>query len=156
MNYRGVLLLLYRVLGLILYLNYDHARLFIVHDKIVVLIRTWSLTWENSATTRVEWDALGWLNRKASGGLPYLKGATVVWGAASIGRFSGRSCCDGFSNEGFLYHPILTDIIAGFIKLVELCKGPIVDPSLSPRECLRALQTLARWDTWLVSKGYDL
>jgi len=25
------------------------------------LIGTWSLTWETRATTRVEWDALGWL-----------------------------------------------------------------------------------------------
>jgi hypothetical protein len=38
--------------------------LIIVHDKIIVLIGTWSLTWETRATTRVEWDALGWLIRK--------------------------------------------------------------------------------------------
>jgi hypothetical protein len=31
----------------------------IVHDKINVLTRTWRTTWENSAITRVEWDALG-------------------------------------------------------------------------------------------------
>jgi hypothetical protein len=29
--------------------------LFIVHDKIIILIGTWSLTWETRATTRVEW-----------------------------------------------------------------------------------------------------
>jgi hypothetical protein len=45
MNYLVVLLLLYLVLGLILYLNYDHAfniivGLIIVHDKIIVLIGT--------------------------------------------------------------------------------------------------------------------
>jgi hypothetical protein len=33
--------------------------LFTVHDKIIILIGTWSLTCDNSATTRVEWDALG-------------------------------------------------------------------------------------------------
>jgi hypothetical protein len=33
--------------------------LIIVHDKIIVIIGTCSLTWDNSATTRVERDALG-------------------------------------------------------------------------------------------------
>jgi hypothetical protein len=38
--------------------------LIIVYDKIIVLIRTWSLTWDNSATTRVVWDAFGkWLGK---------------------------------------------------------------------------------------------
>jgi YD repeat-containing protein len=36
----------------------------IMHDKIILLIGTWRTTRENSATTRVEWDALGWLIRK--------------------------------------------------------------------------------------------
>jgi hypothetical protein len=52
--------------------------LIIVHDKIIVLMGTWSLTWDICATRRVEWDALGWLIREASGGLPYLKGARAV------------------------------------------------------------------------------
>ena len=44
MNYWVVLLLLYLVLGLMLYMNYDHALLllsngfFMVNDKIIVLI----------------------------------------------------------------------------------------------------------------------
>jgi hypothetical protein len=62
MNYWIVLLLLYLDLGLILYLKYDHViivGLIIVHDKIIVLIGTWRTTRENSATTRVVWDALG-------------------------------------------------------------------------------------------------
>jgi hypothetical protein len=54
--------LLYLVLGLVLHLNHDHVRiivvLIIVHDKFIVLIGTWSLTWDNSATTRVVSDAL--------------------------------------------------------------------------------------------------
>jgi hypothetical protein len=33
--------------------------LFTVHDKIIMLIGTWRTTQENSATTRVVWDALG-------------------------------------------------------------------------------------------------
>jgi hypothetical protein len=65
--------------------------LIIVHDKIIVLIGTWSLTWDIRATTRVEWDVLGWLIRKTSGGLPYPKGARAVE-ELRIGRFSGRSC----------------------------------------------------------------
>jgi hypothetical protein len=51
-----------------------YCGLIIVHDKTIVLIGTWRLTWDNNATTRVKWDALGWLIRKASGGLSYSKG----------------------------------------------------------------------------------
>jgi hypothetical protein len=43
-----------------------------------MLCGTWRTTREKSATTRVVWDALGLLIRKASGGLPYPKGARVV------------------------------------------------------------------------------
>jgi hypothetical protein len=32
--------------------------LFTIHDKIIMLIGTWRTTRENSATTRVVWDAL--------------------------------------------------------------------------------------------------
>jgi hypothetical protein len=46
-----------------------YCGLIIVHDKTIVLIETWILTWDTTATTRVQWDALGWLIRKASGGL---------------------------------------------------------------------------------------
>jgi hypothetical protein len=31
-----------------------------------------------------------------------------------------------FSDEGFLYHPLLAETIAGFVKLVKLCKGIVV------------------------------
>jgi hypothetical protein len=44
----------------------------------------------------------------------------------SIGRFSGRTVCDSFSDEGFLYP--LPESIAGFLMLVDLCKDLIVDP----------------------------
>jgi hypothetical protein len=43
-----------------------------------VLIGTWRTSRENIATTRVVWDALSSLIRKASGGLPYPKGAREV------------------------------------------------------------------------------
>jgi hypothetical protein len=96
MNFLVVLLLLYLVLGLMLHLNYDHVPimlllLIIVHDKIIVLIGTWSLTWDNSATTRVEQDALGQVIRKARERLPYPKGASGEASLQSIGRFSGRT-----------------------------------------------------------------
>jgi hypothetical protein len=52
--------------------------LFMFMSRSLILIATWSLTWETCATTRVEWDALGWLIRKASGRLPYPKGARAV------------------------------------------------------------------------------
>jgi predicted ferric reductase len=70
------------VLGIEIYIIHDHtfiiSLLFTIHDKIIMLIGTWRTTRENSATTRVVWDALGLLIRKASGGLPYPKGARAV------------------------------------------------------------------------------
>jgi hypothetical protein len=45
--------------------------LIIVHDKIMLLIGAWRTTQDNSATTRVEWDALGQVIRKARERLPY-------------------------------------------------------------------------------------
>jgi hypothetical protein len=45
--------------------------LIIVHDKIILLIGTWRTTQENSATTRVEWDALRQVISKARERLPY-------------------------------------------------------------------------------------
>jgi hypothetical protein len=52
--------------------------LFMFMSRSLSLMGTWSLTWETRATTRVKWDALGWLIRKASGRLPYPKGARAV------------------------------------------------------------------------------
>jgi hypothetical protein len=43
-----------------------------------------------------------------------------------IGRLSGRSCCDDFSNERFLYCPLSNKTVVGFLKLVELYKGLVV------------------------------
>jgi hypothetical protein len=48
--------------------------LFIVHDKNILLIGTWITSRENSATTRVEWDTLSQVIRKARERLPYLEG----------------------------------------------------------------------------------
>jgi hypothetical protein len=62
--------------------------LFMFMSRSLMLIGTWSLTWETCATTRVEWDALGWLIRKVSGRLPYPKGARAV-GELHARRFSG-------------------------------------------------------------------
>jgi hypothetical protein len=61
-------------------MNYDNVLLSM--DYLLFMIRTFCLigTWrtieENSATTRVEWDTLGQLIRKASERLSYLKGAS--------------------------------------------------------------------------------
>jgi hypothetical protein len=62
----------------------------------MVLIGTWSLTREYSATIRVEWDALGQVIRKAGERLPYLKGASGEASLQSIGRFSRRTVCLAF------------------------------------------------------------
>jgi hypothetical protein len=56
-------------------------------------------------------------------GLPYPKGARA------IGRFSGRSCYDDFLDEGFLFRSS-HEIVVGFLKLEELCKGLVVVPCL--------------------------
>jgi NADH:ubiquinone oxidoreductase subunit 3 (subunit A) len=57
------MLLLYVVLGMEIDITHVHtciiSLLFIVHDKIIMLMGTWRTTQENSATTRVVWDALG-------------------------------------------------------------------------------------------------
>jgi hypothetical protein len=57
------MLLLYVVLGMEKYITHVHtfitSLLFTIHDKIIMLIGTWRTTQENSATTRVVWDALG-------------------------------------------------------------------------------------------------
>jgi predicted ferric reductase len=46
-----------------IYIIHEHifiiSLLFIVHDKIIMLIGTWRTTREYSAITRVVWDALG-------------------------------------------------------------------------------------------------
>jgi hypothetical protein len=55
--------------------------LIIVHDKNILLIETWRTNRENSATTRVEWDALGQVIRKARERLPYPERAS---GEASL------------------------------------------------------------------------
>jgi predicted ferric reductase len=51
------------VLGMEIYIIHDHTFIislfFIVHDKIIMLIGTWRTTRENSANTRVVWDAIG-------------------------------------------------------------------------------------------------
>jgi hypothetical protein len=57
------MILLYVVLGMEIYIIHVHifiiSLLFTVHDKIIMLIGIWRNTRENSATTRVVWDALG-------------------------------------------------------------------------------------------------
>jgi hypothetical protein len=50
--------------------------LFIIHDKIILFIGTLRTNRENSATTRMEWDAIGQVIRKARERLPYPKGAS--------------------------------------------------------------------------------
>jgi hypothetical protein len=53
-----------------------------------------------------------------------------VWEVAGIGKFSSRSCYDGFSDEGFLYRPLLPETVTGSLMLVELWKGLVVSPCL--------------------------
>jgi hypothetical protein len=135
--------------------SYYDVVLIIIHDKIIMLIRTWSLTWDNSATTSVVWDALGWLIRKASGDLPYPKGAMAVeelWYREVL-----RSIMPRWLFEWGI--PILpfSETVAGFLKLVELCKGLVVIPCLvSSTEMNGQSRSLGKWVTRLVGKGSNL
>jgi Tfp pilus assembly protein PilZ len=57
------MLLLYVVLGMEIYITHVHTfvinLLFTIHDKIIMLMGIWRTPRENSAATRVVWDALG-------------------------------------------------------------------------------------------------
>jgi hypothetical protein len=103
----------------------------------------------------VVWDALSWLIRKASGGLPYPKGARAVeellyrevLGSIMLRWLFGRGI------------PILpfSETVAGFLKLVELCKGLIVLPYLFSLVDMKGKsRSLGRWVTQLVGKGRNL
>jgi hypothetical protein len=65
------LLLIFLILGLMLHMNYDHTLLLLLY-LLLCMIRSFCqlehgvTTRDNSATTRVEWDALGQLIWKAS------------------------------------------------------------------------------------------
>jgi hypothetical protein len=66
--------------------------LIVVHDKIVLLIGTWGTTRENSATTRVEWDALGQVISKARERLPYSEGASGEVSLLEYREVLGSNC----------------------------------------------------------------
>ena len=66
--------------------------LIIIHDKIILLIGTWRTTRENSATTRVEWDALGQVIRKARERLPYPEGASGEASLLDYREVLGSNC----------------------------------------------------------------
>jgi hypothetical protein len=133
MNYWVDLLLLYLVLGLMLYwimIMFQFCCWFNCcswQDYYV----NWNMEnhLENSATTRVVWDALGWLIRKSSGRLPYPKGARAVeelryrevLRSITLRWLFGR----GIPISAFL------ETVATFLKLVELYKGLVVLPCLA-------------------------
>jgi hypothetical protein len=56
------MLLLYMVLGIEIYITHDYTfyyqSIITICDKIIMLMVTWRTARENSATTRVVWDAL--------------------------------------------------------------------------------------------------
>jgi hypothetical protein len=70
---------------------YYYYWLFIIHDKITLLIETWRTTRQDSATTWVEWNTLGQVISKARERLSYLKGASGEASLQSIGRFLGQT-----------------------------------------------------------------
>jgi hypothetical protein len=66
--------------------------LIIVHDKIILLIGTWRTTQENSATTRVEWVALGHVIRRARERLPYPEWASGEASLLDYREVLGANC----------------------------------------------------------------
>jgi hypothetical protein len=95
-----------------------------------MLIRTWRTTRENSATTGVEWDALGHIIRKGRERLPYPKGASGEASLLEYREVFGSNCCDGSSDKGFLCF-LCPETVVGILELVELWKGLKVLPCLA-------------------------
>jgi hypothetical protein len=88
------------------------------------------VTRENSATIRVEWDALGQVIRKARERLPYPKGASGEASLLEYREVLGSNSCDGSLDEGFLCF-LCPETVVGILELVELCKGIVVLPCLA-------------------------
>jgi hypothetical protein len=84
-----------------------------------MLIGTWRITRENSATTSVEWDALSQVIRKAREILPYPKGASMEASLLEYREVLGSNCCDGSSDEGFLCF-LRSETVVGILELVKL------------------------------------
>jgi hypothetical protein len=95
-----------------------------------MLIGTWRTTQENSATTRVEWDTLGQVIRKAREILPYLKGTSEEASLLEYREVLGSNCCDDSSDEGFLCF-LRPKTVVCILELVELWKGLVVLPCLA-------------------------
>jgi hypothetical protein len=104
--------------------------LIIVHEKTIVLIGTWTLTWDNSATISVEWDTLGQLIRKSMERLPYTKGASGEASLQGIGRSSGWTAVMAFRTRDS-YASFRLESAVGFLELVELSKCLVVLPCLT-------------------------
>jgi hypothetical protein len=87
----------------------------------------WRTTRENSATTMVEWNALGQVIRKARERLPYpvrgKRGGITV----EYREVLRSNCYNGISDEGFLCF-LLPKTIVGFLELMELWRGLTLDP----------------------------
>jgi hypothetical protein len=114
-----------------------------------VLTGTWRTTRENSATARVEWNVLGQVIRKARERLSYPKGASRE---ASLQEVLGSHYLYSFQNEGFLCF-LLPESVAGFLELVELCKGLVVLPCLvSSVEMNVISRPLGKWVIRLMGK----
>jgi hypothetical protein len=95
-----------------------------------MLTGTWRTTWENSATARVEWDALDQVIMKARERLPYPKGESGESSLLEYREVLGSNCCDGSSNKGFICF-LSPETVVCILELVELWKGLVVLPCLA-------------------------
>jgi hypothetical protein len=117
-----------------------------------MLIGTWRTTRENSATTRVEWDALGQVTRKARERLPYPKEASREASLLEYREVLRSNCCDGSSDEGFLCF-LRPKTVVGILELAQFLKGFVVLPCLTSLvEVCGSDQPRVKWVTRLVGK----
>jgi hypothetical protein len=85
-------------------------------------------------------------NRGIPHGLVGIGSPLTSLGSRRVGRFSGRFCCDGGQTGDSCI--ALPRTVAGFLKLVELCKGLVVLPFLASLvEVYGVHKTHGRWVT---------
>jgi hypothetical protein len=125
--------------------------LFTIHDKIINV--NWNMKNHpgKQCYHKGGMDTLGWLIKKASGGLPYPKGARAVGEWPVYGDpwvdFAAMAVRRGVPALD------LPRNCSGFSKLMELCKGLVVLPCLaSSAEVYGKSRSLGRWVTWLMGK----
>jgi hypothetical protein len=144
------MLLLYVVLGIEIHIIHDHtfitSLLFTIHDKIIILL-------EHGATPGKTVLPQGWYGTPLADKLGKLVEDYLT--QKGQGQYGSGQCREALglillrwqSGEGSLHWSFL-ETVAGFLKLVELCKDLVVLPCLaSSVEVYANSRSLGRWVT---------